>query len=283
METGILIVMGTQTEDGRGEATSAPDKPVVEFRNVSVSIPIYTEAAQSFRKTLIKRMVGGNIRDDRGVVVVRALEDVSFSAYRGESVGILGHNGSGKTTMLQVLAEIYRPTAGEVEIDGITTPYFGVNEGISPEMTGLEAIQTGCLVRGLRYRDIPDVMESIEDFAELGEFVHLPIRTYSAGMNARLLFAIATCLDPDILLIDENIGAGDERFQVKVRERVKTYIDKASLLFLAAHNATMLQEWCSKGVLMRAGRLLYCGDVNEAIRLYDHGRYSEFPPPESNS
>jgi ABC-type polysaccharide/polyol phosphate transport system ATPase subunit len=258
---------------GYDQVSLPPLEPIISCHNVSVEIPVYSSANRSFRHTLLKKLVGGSVSALDGVVVVKALDSVSFEVYLGDSVGILGHNGSGKTTLLKVLAGIYEPTAGTIKIHGKTTPYFGVNEGITPEMTGYEAIVVGALVRGLRHKDIPGVIEEVENFAELGDFLNLPIRTYSAGMNARLMFAIATCIPPEILLVDENIGAGDERFQEKVRVRVKDYISKASTFFLASHNPTMMSEWCKKGLLLRQGHVLFWGYISEAIRQYNHGSY----------
>lgn len=248
-------------------------KPTISCCNVSVEIPIYTSANRSFRHTILKKMVGGLLSAHNGNITVRALDSVSFETYIGDSVGILGHNGSGKTTLLKVLAGIYEPTAGTVEINARTTPYFGINEGITPEMTGYEAIMTGALVRGVHHRDIPEIIESVENFAELGDFINLPIRTYSSGMRTRLLFAISTCIPPETLLVDENIGAGDIRFQEKVRTRVKEYISKASTFFLASHNPTMMTSWCKKGLLLREGKVLYWGEIKEAIRQYNNGYY----------
>lgn len=248
-------------------------KPVISCKDISVEIPVYSSSNRSFRKTLFKKMVGGTVDNDDGFVTVKALDSLSFEAFHGDSIGILGHNGSGKTTLLKVLAGIYEPTAGTIEIEGTTTPYFGINEGITPEMTGYESIVAGALVRGLRHKQIPAVIAEVEEFAELGNFLNLPIRTYSTGMQARLMFAIATCIPPDILLVDENIGAGDERFQVKVRERVKSYIAKARTFFLASHNPTMMVEWCNKGLLLKEGKVIYWGKIEEAIKKYNHGKY----------
>lgn len=246
---------------------------VISCLGVKVEIPVYSSSNRSFRHTLIKKMVGGSVAAKDGIVLVKALDSISFEVYQGDSVGILGHNGSGKTTLLKVLAGIFEPTSGEIRINGKTTPYFGINEGITPEMTGFEAIVVGALVRGLHRKDIPDIIKEVENFAELGDFLNLPIRTYSTGMGARLMFAIATCVPPEILLVDENIGAGDERFQTKVRERVKKYISSAKTFFLASHNPTMMSEWCKKGLLLHEGKVLYWGNISEAIRQYNHGCY----------
>ncbi|MBI4767544.1 MAG: ABC transporter ATP-binding protein [Deltaproteobacteria bacterium] len=259
------------------EGQKGPLEPVISCHEICVEIPVYSSANRSFRHTILKKLVGGPVSALDGVVIVKALDSVSFDVYLGDSVGILGHNGSGKTTLLKVLAGIYEPTAGTIKIHGKTTPYFGVNEGITPEMTGYEAIVVGALVRGVRHKDIPGIIEEVENFAELGDFLNLPIRTYSSGMNARLMFAIATCIPPEILLVDENIGAGDERFQEKVRVRVKDYISKASTFFLASHNPIMMGEWCKKGLLLRQGRVLFWGDISEAIRQYNHGSYLPEP------
>lgn len=254
--------------------TSSSDQVIsICCNNVSVTIPVFSSANRSFRHTLLRKVVGGSVAASDGSVLVKALEAVSFTVHHGDTVGILGHNGSGKTTLLKVLAGIYEPTDGEMIINGKTTPYFGINEGITPEMTGYEAIVVGALVRGFRHTEIPDVVAEVEAFAELGDFLNLPIRTYSAGMNARLMFAIATCQPPEILLVDENIGAGDERFQDKVRQRVNEYISKASTFFLASHNPTMMKDWCKKGLLMRHGKIVFWGDIDDAIRQYNHGNY----------
>lgn len=257
----------------KDETRNNKQEIIISCNKVCVDIPVYSSANRSFRHTILKKMVGGSVAASDGVFIVKALNSVSFDVCLGDSVGILGHNGSGKTTLLKVLAGIYEPTTGTIEINGKTTPYFGMNEGITPEMTGYEAIVIGALVRGFKKEEIPDVIKEVENFAELGDFLNLPIRTYSTGMNARLLFAIATSVTPQILLVDENIGAGDERFQERVRIRVKDYISKASTFFLASHNPTLMKQWCRKGLLLREGKVLFWGDISEAIRQYNQGRY----------
>jgi len=263
----------TKNKSCRNENEKEHSELIISCRDVSVEIPVYSSANRSFRHTLIKKMVGGSLTANDKDVSIKALDSVSFDVYLGDSVGILGHNGSGKTTLLKVLAGIYEPTAGRIQINRKATPYFGVKEGITPEMTGYEAIVIGALVRGLNRAETNAVIIEVESFAELGDFINLPIRTYSSGMRARLLFAIATCIPPEILLVDENIGAGDERFQEKVRDRVKDYISKASTFFLASHNPNMISAWCKKGLLLREGRVLYWGEISEAIKQYNRGRY----------
>ena len=256
------------------ESENSNSDLMISCRNVSVNIPVYSSSNRSFKKTLLKRVVGGVLDDSSGKLSVKALSDISFNAYHGDSIGVLGHNGSGKTTLLKVLSGIFKPTSGEIEILGVPTPYFGINEGIAPEMTGYEAIEIGMIVRGLKRKDIPAVRIEVEEFAGLGDFLNLPIRTYSSGMQQRLMFAIATCVEPDILVIDENIVAGDARFQEQVKERVGSYINKARTLILASHNPGMLQEWCNRGILLKEGRCIYVGSIDEAIRLYNNGNYS---------
>lgn len=269
----LNLMVETKNKSYRNKNENEHSQLIISCRNVSVEIPVYSSANRSFRHTLIKKMVGGSLATNDRNVSIKALESVSFDVYLGDNVGILGHNGSGKTTLLKVLAGIYEPTAGRIQINRKTTPYFGVNEGITPEMTGYEAIVIGALVRGLHRAETNVVIKEVESFAELGDFINLPIRTYSSGMRARLLFAIATCIPPEILLVDENIGAGDVRFQEKVRTRVKNYISKASTFFLASHNPTMLSQWCSKGLLLREGKVMFWGDMSEAIRQYNQGCY----------
>lgn len=253
---------------------NSKEQPLIKLDKVCVDIPVIGLHSASIRRKLTSHFVGGNVdASENGITTVSALKNITFEIPEPTGVGILGHNGSGKSTLLQVLAGIYTPSKGTVYVNGEITPFFGLNEGIEPDMTGSEAIYNGCLMRGFRHREIPRIIEKVEEFAELGEFMDLPIRTYSAGMNARLLFAIATSIPPDILLIDENIGAGDQRFQEKVKERVNDYMKSARMFFLAAHNPIMLTEWCSVGILLRHGEIVFMGDIAEAIENYDAGCY----------
>jgi ABC-2 type transport system ATP-binding protein/lipopolysaccharide transport system ATP-binding protein len=218
--------------------------------------------------------VGGRLSSRLGrVVVVKALDQVSFSAAAGDRIGLLGHNGSGKTTLLKLLCGIYEPTAGAIRTRFDVVPVLDVSVAIDDEMTGVEAIRMGCLLRGFTPRETAEYQADIVEFSELGDFIALPLRTYSTGMRARLIFAIATCKPLHAIAIDEGIGAGDARFIAKAQKRIEGFLNKASVLFLASHSDEMLRTFCNRGMVMKNGRLYYSGTIDEAIRAYTDAAY----------
>src|SRR6185436_7580802 len=184
----------------------------IELRDVSVSFPIYSAGTRSLKNIVLSATTGGRIGNDEGHVIVQALDRVSLTLSEGDRIALIGHNGAGKTTLLRVLAGIFEPLVGAVKIEGRVTPMFDINLGIDPESTGYENIILRGLYLGLTKAEIMERRDSVAEFTELGQFLDFPVRTYSAGMHARLAFAMATCINPEILLLDEGIGAGDAGF-----------------------------------------------------------------------
>src|SRR3954469_3556576 len=181
----------------------------IELDKVSVAFPVYSAGSRSLKKAMLAATTGGRIGNDAKHVIIQALDQVSLRLSDGDRLALIGHNGAGKTTLLRVLAGIYEPRVGSLKIDGRVTPMFDINLGIDPESTGYENIILRGLYMGMTRADILERRDSIAAFTELGPFLDLPVRTYSAGMQARLTFAMATCIDPEILLLDEGIAAGD--------------------------------------------------------------------------
>ncbi len=238
--------------------------------NVTVDFPIYGSSRRSLRQTIFAR-TGGLIRDEnerRHHVVVRALENVSFKIEHGDRVGLVGHNGAGKTTLLKVLAGVYKPESGTINVEGSISPLFNSAPGLDSEDTGYENIITCGMFLGMSRMEINHKLPDIEEFCELGDYLSLPVRTYSAGMTTRLGFAIATALDPDILLLDEGLAAGDARFATRAERRMKALIDRSSILVLASHSEGMIAAMCNKTVLMETGRVIAIGPTREIIELY---------------
>ena len=218
--------------------------------------------------------VGGKLSERAGRTVhVRALDHVSFDVRRGDRIGLLGHNGSGKSTLLKVVSSIYLPTSGQMQSQVHVVPLLDFNLGVDDEMTGVEAIRVGCLLRGIAKKQMKEAVADICEFTELGEYLNLPIRTYSAGMRARLAFGTATVMRPDAIAIDENISTGDAQFIQKARHRAEKLIGGTKVLFLASHQDDMLRSFCDQGIVMRSGRVEFRGPIAEAIRYYDAGRY----------
>jgi ABC-2 type transport system ATP-binding protein/lipopolysaccharide transport system ATP-binding protein len=243
----------------------------IDLENVVVSFPVYDQGARSLKKRIISATTGGRIESDADsgkISVVQALDGVTLSLRHGDRVGLVGHNGAGKTTLLRVLAGIYEPTMGTAKITGHAAPLFDVALGMDPESTGYENIVLRGLFLGLSHNEINARVDEIAEFTELGSFLELPIRTYSAGMRMRLAFAVSTSIEPDILLLDEGIGAGDAAFLEKASRRLKEFTEKAAIIVLASHSEGLIRQMCDKAVLMEHGKVLQLGDTNDVLEHY---------------
>lgn len=242
----------------------------IRLEHVSVSFPIYDASSRSLKNRLISSATGGRVKQGPGqrISIVQALDDVSLTLEHGARVGLVGHNGAGKTTLLRVLAGIFEPNCGEVHVDGQAAPMFDKALGMDPESSGYENIVLRGLFLGMSRREIRERADKIAEFSELGEFLDLPIRTYSAGMRMRLAFAVSTSIDPDILLLDEGIGAGDAAFLEKADKRLDSFIDKAAIIVLATHQGSMIERMCTTAVLMEHGRIISHGSTGEILALY---------------
>jgi len=253
--------------------TRSPDTAAVaiSLRDVNLEYPVF-DADRSFRTTLLRGSVGGLIGRSRGGrprTVVRALSDLNLDILNGDRVGLMGPNGAGKSTLLRVLAGAYQPSSGELIVRGRVSTLLGMGVGIDVDETGHENIVTGCLLLGLDKRDSERVLEDVVSFCELGQYIHMPVRTYSSGMLVRLMFGIATSINPDILLIDEVLGVGDARFAAKAEARVTKLMTQASALVLASHGNELLRRFCNKGLFLVEGTLRYYGPIDDAIAAYD--------------
>jgi ABC-type polysaccharide/polyol phosphate transport system ATPase subunit len=249
--------------------------------NVSVDFPVYG-ARRSLRKALFERATGGSVEQGagrhQGMLVVKALSNVSFRLQEGDRIGLVGHNGAGKSTLLRVLAGVYEPITGQVLVSGKTTPLFDMMPGLDIEDTGYQNIVTMGMFFGMSPDEIEARIPEIEEFTELGEYLGLPVRTYSAGMIARLGFAVATAIEPGILLIDEGIGAGDARFAERVAKRMKEFVGRSRIIVLASHSLGMLRSMCDKGALMHEGRLISIGSLESILEQYKSIVHGEFHP-----
>jgi ABC-type polysaccharide/polyol phosphate transport system ATPase subunit len=200
--------------------------------------------------------------------MVKALEDVTLELRSGDRLGLIGHNGAGKSTLLRVIGGIYTPTAGRVTVSGRITPLLNQSPGLEMEDTGYENIITVGMLLGMSLEEIKGKAPEIIEFSDLGDYIHLPVRTYSTGMLARLSFSIATALDPGILLLDEGIGTADARFADKASRRVKDLIARTDILVLASHSEDMIGSMCNKAALLHHGRILEIGAVSDVFRSY---------------
>ncbi len=197
-----------------------------------------------------------------------ALEGVSFAVQRGEVFGVIGRNGSGKSTMLKVVAHVLHPTRGRVITRGKVSPLLELGAGFHPELTGRENIYLNSTLLGHAYKETEKLFTDIVDFAEIGDFIEAPIRTYSTGMVARLGFAVATAARPEILLVDEVLSVGDTRFQAKCLERMNSFREQGTTIMIVSHSMETIRNFCSRAVWLDHGIARIIGEVNEVVDQY---------------
>ena len=236
----------------------------LELFGVTLDYPVYSVRAKSLRSSVMNMAVGGRLmKDQSDTAVVRALSNIAFKIEEGDRLGIIGHNGAGKTTLLKVIAGIYEPTEGVVDAQGRLTSMINVGMGMDHEASGIQNIYNMALMRLVRKSVIKERVPSIVEFAELGAFINMPLRTYSAGMVARLTFGVATELDADILVLDEWMGAGDAAFQDKAAKRMERFVESAKMIVLGTHNLGLVRDVCNKVCVLEGGRMSYFGPVDE--------------------
>ena len=229
---------------------------------LTVEFPIFENSHRSLKKKVLHLTTGGIIGNDAGNhPVVCALNGLDFALKDGDRVGLVGHNGSGKTTLLRVLSGIYAPTRGSLKMSGRTASLLDVSTGVDPDATGFENIYLRGIMNGFRPSRIRDKIDEIADFTELGEYLNLPVRTYSSGMMLRLTFAISTSIDADILIMDEWLSVGDANFQEKAAKRLKALVDNASILVLASHSPDLIENVCNRKIQLEHGKIV----ADEAI------------------
>lgn len=244
-------------------------KAELVLENVSVRFPIYSGGSRSLKKRLLFHGSGGRLgRDAHQRVVVDALSNVSLSLCAGDRVALVGANGAGKSTLLRVMAGIFEPLRGTVFSQGQISPMLDIGLGIDSEMSGFDNMRLRGLILGLDRLEIEERIADIAEFTELGDYLDIPVRTYSAGMLTRLTFAIATSFTPEILLLDEWILAGDAAFLEKAKRRLETFIESTSIVVLASHNSDVLRRWCVKGVWLESGEVVAQGNVGDVLTAY---------------
>ncbi|WP_084731772.1 ABC transporter ATP-binding protein [Microvirga vignae] len=243
---------------------------VVEAYDLGVRYPVLTASARSLKNKILSRTTGGRIAgNSAGFVEVQALSEVNFTFHPGDRVALIGHNGSGKSTLLRVLAGIYHPTSGKIRMEGRVAALFDAGFGMDFDATGYENIVLRAKYLGIPRSEIDRRMDEIVRFSELGEFMEMPIRTYSLGMTARLAFAISTSVEADILLVDEGISAGDAAFMAKADRRLRNFIDRSQIVVFASHDQRTMMSLCTRGVVLQSGKLLFDGPVGDAYAYYD--------------
>ena len=240
----------------------------LKLDNVSLRLPIFSYDSYSLKKRLVRIGSGGRLQQEAGHMVVPALTQINLELNDGDRVALIGHNGAGKTTLLRVMAGVYTPSEGKVDVDGKVVPLITPGIGISTEATGYENITMCGLYLGFTLKELKTKTQEIAEFSELGEYLAMPTHTYSAGMLTRLSFATVTAVEPDILLLDEVIGAGDASFQEKALKRFNELLSRAKIMVLASHSEDWVRRACNKAILMSQGRMVRFGAVDDVLAEY---------------
>lgn len=248
-----------------------PPPACIHLAGASLSFPLYHAGARSLKKAALGGVLGGILgRGSGGQIVVQALRDITLTIASGDRLGLIGGNGAGKTSLLRLLAGIYPPITGSIRTQGKIQALLHPAQGTHPDLTGRENIQLGGLYHGLSRPALRRLEDDVAGFAELGDFLDLPLRVYSAGMAVRLGFALATAMRPNILLMDEWFLAGDAAFMAKARGRLEDMVRGAEILVLATHQDTILREWCTRAIWLDQGRIRAEGDADGMIAAYRH-------------
>ncbi|AZL15826.1 ABC transporter ATP-binding protein [Rickettsiales endosymbiont of Stachyamoeba lipophora] len=241
----------------------------VVLKNIKVEYPIIGDHYNSLRRKLVSLTTGGLIfKDQKNSTIVCGISDLTLELNNGDRLGIIGHNGAGKSTLLKTIGGFLTPTAGQMVIEGHITTIFSICTGMDVERTGYDNIYYMGTLLGLRKKEINEIIPDIEEFTELGEFLNMPVRTYSDGMKIRLGFAISTAVRSEILLLDEAIGVGDARFIDKAAKRAKQFYDQASIMIITSHSINIVKEFCNKVLWLEKSQVRMLGEVNEVIDAY---------------
>lgn len=239
------------------------DNPIISFKNVSKEYTLYKSDRDRFKALFFK---------SKKNKINKALKNISFDINRGESVGLIGDNGAGKSTILKHITGVAFPTEGEVVVKGKVAALLELTAGFSMEMTGRENIYLKGYILGLTDKEIKRIEERIVDFAELGDYIDQPVRTYSSGMKMRLGFAINVNIEPDVLVIDEALSVGDATFKKKCKQKIADTIKSGVTVLYVSHSAESVRELCTRAIYLKKGQLIFDGPTDEALAVYQEDK-----------
>lgn len=241
----------------------------ISLEGVSVDFPVYNAATRSIKNRILRSTAGGIVENQTdGLVCVRSLQNIDLKIKAGDRVGLIGHNGAGKTTLLRVISGIYHPTQGRVQIHGDVISLINISLGIDPESTGRENIFLRSSLMGLAPCEIRERIDEIVEFSGLENFIDLPFRTYSAGMQLRLAFSVSTCIRPQILIMDEWLSTGDLEFKDRAEKRLQDVVSSTQILVLASHSLHLLEKNCNRLIWLDRGSIRMEGSFHEVTNSY---------------
>ena len=243
-------------------------KANIQLTDVTVDFPVFNAVNMSLKNRVMSAATGGVLGRHDGLVVVRSLQNINLRISAGERIGLIGSYGAGKTTLLRVISGIYYPTEGTALIEGNCISLINISLGIDAEATGRENIRLRSAMMGFTPAQTKERIDEIISFSGLGDFINMPFRTYSTGMQLRLAFAVSTCIHPQILVMDEWLSTGDEEFAGRADERLKKVINATEILVLASHSPDLLKRNCNRLIWLERGEIRMDGSVEEVSKAY---------------
>ncbi len=241
----------------------------IKLKNVELDF-FYHHKKKSFKKTLIKGLFKSFIEKEQFFPPHRALDGLNLTIETGDKIAIIGKNGSGKSSLLRLISGIYEPTSGSLEVEGKLTSILSLEVGLNLDLTGYQNMILMGIVQGSSKKKMKERFSEIEEFTELGKYLHLPVKTYSSGMRLRLAFGIITSMQSDILLLDEIIGVGDQNFMQKAQKRIEALAIASKILLLASHSTTILEKFCNKALVLDRGKVTFYGSLQKGISQYEN-------------
>lgn len=260
----VVSPAGPPSDHGLGDLAN----PVIELRDVSLKIPVFSTEMRSLKNVLLRSVTGGRLRRARGGAEIEALRGLNCTIHHRERVALIGHNGAGKSTFLKLVSGIYLPSSGSFRVTCQVFPMIHKSFITSLELSGVQAVKAHFLLLHGSLKGFDEFLEDVVEFSGLGDFVHLPVKGYSEGMAARLLFSMLTASTHDCLALDEGFGAGDSRFFDKAQERMQQFVDSAGTLILASHSDALLRQFCSRGLVFDQGVIVCDAPLDEALTFY---------------
>lgn len=241
---------------------------LIEIKDLSLVYDLNYSRSNGLKEYLINLVTGKTYESGESKSLVRSVDDISLDLNEGERLGIVGLNGAGKSSLLKVISGIIRPTSGSLNVHGTVQPLIEVGAGFDPEFSGRENIYLNGYMLGFTKELLKSKEQEIIDFAELQKFIDTPVKYYSSGMTVRLAFTIATMIQPEILVIDEMLSAGDASFIKRAKERINKLMDQARLIVMVSHDLTMIEEICNRVIVMNMGKIVYDGPTEKALKFY---------------
>ena len=246
---------------------------MINLMDVSLSIPIFTNETRQLKKTLIKSVTGGLLkRESAEVTKIKALSNINCTIPEGDRVALIGHNGSGKTSFLKIVSGIYESTSGRIHKNINVYPMINKSFLTSVELSGLVAAKAQYMMVNKSLKGFGNYLEEVVSFSGIGDFIYLPIKTYSEGMASRLLFTLLTSFTHECLALDEGFAAGDNEFYIKAESRMENFIKEAGTLIFASHSESLLKRFCTRGLIFEKGQIIFDGDILDALNWYNDKR-----------